>query len=143
MSHKHTISVYNPATGQVEHIEVSEAVYNEYRRGGWCIENNDRRFRKHEIPFVDLKGGLHGTYENFDEFRSNQSDPEQLVIEKSMLHELQRAMDGFTENDRALLYAIFVDGKSEREIAAEQGVSQVAIHKRKQRFIKILKKLLI
>jgi len=134
------LSVYNPATRKTEDIVVDEALYNEYRRGGWNIENNDRSFHSHEIPFTDLKGGLDSAYENFDEFRSDQDDPARVLIAKLTFQELRQAWDSLTEEERELLQTLLIEGKSVREVAAIQGVSHNAVHKKKQRLIKILQK---
>jgi len=98
------LSVYNTISGKVEEIEVSEADYNEYRRGGWCIDRSNRRFREKETPFTDLKGGLDGAYENFDEFRSEQDDPAQLVVNELLLEDLRQALACLTDAERELLH---------------------------------------
>ena len=64
------LNIYNPATKQAETVFVPKEVYEEYRRGGWTIENSDRRFRRYETPFTDLRGN----YENFDEFLSDDDE---------------------------------------------------------------------
>ena len=132
------LSVYSALTGQIEDIQVTEAVYNEYRRGGWRLGYSDQRFRDHETVFSELKGGLDGAYENFREFRSDQDNPERLVIASLTRQELQQAWDGLADSDRKLLQALLIEGKSVREVAAMQGVSHNAVHKKKQRLIKYL-----
>ena len=136
------LSVYNTITGTTEDVEVSEAVYNGYRRGGWSVDYNDQRFHNHETAFSELKGGLDGAYENFDEFRSEQDNPERLVIEKLTSQQLLTALDLLDETERSLLRLLFVDGKSVREAAAICGVSHNAVHKKKQRLQKFLQKFL-
>ncbi|MCL2532107.1 MAG: sigma-70 family RNA polymerase sigma factor [Oscillospiraceae bacterium] len=130
----YTLNIYNPATKQVEMVTVPKEVYDEYRRGGWTIENNDRRFRRHETPFTDLRGN----HENFDEFASNNDLLNQLLAQ-----ELQQAIAQLDESERNLLLALFLHGQSERQIAASKGVSQVAIHKQKRKIIKKLQKVMI
>jgi len=133
------LSVYNTITGQFEDITVSEAIYNGCRRSGWAVKRKDDRFHENEIPFSDLKGGLDGAYENFDEFRSEEGNPADLAVQQLTLHQLRIALGSLDKPDQELLLDLFERGKTEREIAAAQGVSQVAIHKRKQRLIKKLK----
>lgn len=133
------LSVYNTITGMTEDIEVSEAVYNGCRRSGWAIIRNDGRFRENEIPFSDLKGGIDGAYENFSEFRSDADNPAGHVVQQLTLQQLQNALGNLDKPDQELLLDLFEHGKTEREIADAQGVSQVAIHKRKRRLIKNLK----
>ena len=44
-----------------------------------------------------------------------------------------------TKEERDLIYALFFDEKTESEVAKSLGVSQQAIHKRKNRILKKLK----
>lgn len=136
------LSVYSALTGQIEDIQVTEAIYNEYRRGGWTIERNDSRFRENEIPFSDLKGGLDGAFENFREFRSEEDNPAELTVRQLTLQQLRMALGSLDKPDQELLLDIFERGKTEREIAAAQGVSQNAINKKRQRLMRKLKNIL-
>ena len=129
------LNIYNPATKQAETVFVPKEVYEEYRRGGWIIENSDRRFRRHETPFTDLRGN----YENFDEFLSDDDE----LLAGLLSQELQNAIIQLDENERNLLLALFVHSKSERDVAVAQGVSQNAIHKKKRQIIKKLQKFMI
>ncbi|MCL2299903.1 MAG: sigma-70 family RNA polymerase sigma factor [Firmicutes bacterium] len=136
------LSVYNAITGQTENIEVNEAVYKEYRRGNWSIDNSDRRFHNHETPFTELKGGLDSAYENFDEFRSDQDNPERLAIEKLTRQELQQAWSRLADGERELLQALFIEGKSERQTAVALGLPYMTVHSRKIRLLHKLKNFL-
>jgi len=136
---EYILSVFNPTIGRIKEIAVSEAIYNEYLHGGWAIENNDRRFHKHETVITDLSGN----YESFDEFCLDDDNPALLMIDRLERQELQQAMTFLKDSEQELLRAIFLEGKTEREIAASMGVSQNAVNKQKQRIIKFLKKYLI
>ena len=142
MPEKHMLNIYNPTNKQAEQIEVSEAVYNEYRRGGWKIENNDRRFRRRETSFTDLKGGINGAYENFDEFRSEEDNPALLVVEKLFLQNLQQVLSDLTDDERELLHAFFFEGKSERRVAAEMDMPRMTIRDRKAKLLRKMRKIL-
>ena len=136
------LSVYSAISGQAEDIEVNEAVYNEYRRGGWRVDNNDRSFREHETPFSDLKGGLDGAYENFDEFRAEHNDPAQLVVSALTQQDLRRAFACLAEDERELLQALIIEGKSERQTAAAMGVPRMTISDRKTRLLRKMRRIL-
>jgi len=136
------LSVYNTITGQFEDIEVSEAIYNGCRRSGWAVKRNDDRFRENEIPFSDLKGGSDDAYENFDEFRTEADNPEQLTIAKLTSQELQQAWNGLTDGERELLQGLIVKGKSEREVAREMGMPQRTLHDRKVNVFRKIKKMM-
>jgi len=134
-----TLTVYNPLTGQSKTVVVTEAVYNEYRRGIWRMKDNDRRFRKN----VSVFSNLNGDYDCFCEFCSDDNNPA-CVVERNLLQQdLSRVCELLPEDDRILLCAIFVDGKTEREIATLFGISQNAISQRKRRLINFLKKILL
>lgn len=129
------LSVYNTVTGQAEDIKVSEAIYNEYRRGGWRIDYSDQHFGEHETVFSDLLGN----WEHFREFLSEADNPAFLAEEHSAQRQLRIALDLLDEADHSLLLDILIRGKTEREVAAEQGVSQNVIHRKKRRIVNFLK----
>lgn len=139
MEEQYTLTVYNPLTGQSKTVVVTEAVYNEYRRGIWRMKDSDRRFRKNVSVFSDLNGD----YDCFCEFCSDDNDPARLTERNLLQKDLLRVLELLPEDDRVLLCAIFVEGKTEREIAVLLGVSQKVISRRKLRLITFLKKFLI
>ena len=136
---QYTLTVYNPLTGQSKIVVVTEAVYKEYRRGIWRMKSGDRIFHKHVISFSDLIGDC----ERFRELCSTDNDPALLAEQKLLHQDLLRAFALLPEEDRVLLRAIFEEGRSECDIAAQLGVSQTVISRRKRRLIQILKKYLI
>ena len=138
----YVVSVHNTLTGMTEDIEVSEAIYNGYRRSFWTIKRNDDRFRENEIPFSDLKGGLDGAYENFDEFRSEQDDPEKIIIKALALQDLQHVLVDLTDSEQELLRAFYAEGKSVRQAAADMGLPHMTVQSQKARLLRKLKKLL-
>ena len=138
----YVVSIHNALTGITEDIEVSEAIYNGYRRSFWTIRRNDGRFRENEIPFSDLKGGLDGAYENFDEFRSEQDDPEKIVIKALALQDLQHVFADLTDSEQELLRAFYAEGKSVRQAAADMGLPHMTVQSQKARLLRKLKKLL-
>ena len=142
---EYILPVYNTTTARFETVQLNEKQYNAVRRGKWNIEAHDRRFNKHEIQFSDLIGGDsddgHG-YERFHEFISNQDDP-QIIIERYMaLEAIAEALSLLNEEDLALILAIFICEKSEREYAKEIGEHQVRVHRRKRRILKILREMI-
>ena len=136
------VSVHNTLTGQTEDIEVSEAIYSGCRRSGWAIRRNNDRFRENEIPFSDLKGGIDGAYENFNEFRTDQNDPALLVAGSIALQDLYQAMESLAEPEQKLLSAFFFEEKSVRQVAADMGLPHMTVHYQKTQLLRKLKKLL-
>ena len=136
------VMVFNTFTNQYEEVAVSTAVYNEFRRGKWTIERNDRRYHKHEIPFSSLIGGTDGSFENFSEFIFTEDDPVDQNANKLLLSALQRAVEDLAEKDKDLIRALFHENLTERAYAEQLGVCQSAVHKRKRRILVKLKKIL-
>ncbi len=55
---------------------------------------------------------------------------------------LYQAISALSAADQALVQGLFFEGQSELDYAGELGISQPAVHKRKVRILKQLKKLL-
>lgn len=134
-------------------IEVSEEVYQVYMQG-------DRKMRYFE---TDLKTGRtilaeDGTVQrvipsredsldrliddNAKQFSDAGESVEDAVLRKLAEDELHRALEKLTDEEYALVYALFFEGKTERAYAKELGVAQVTVHKKKQRILKKLKEIL-
>ena len=142
MERTNTITVFNTCTSLYEEIEVTQEVYNEFRRGEWRIKKNDDKHRANEIPFSELIGNDDDMLEFFSEFIDNRQSPESIIVEQTRIKELHSAMNMLSDLDQQLLQALFFDGLSEREYAELQGVSQPTIHLKKVRILKYLKRIL-
>lgn len=71
-----------------------------------------------------------------------EQDVEEIVEKKLMLDKLNDCLSLLSVEEKELMQMIFFDEMTEREITGRQGVSQVAVHKKKQRILKKLKELL-
>lgn len=136
------LNVYDSATGKVENIEVTESVYNAYRRSGWNIKDNNHSFFAHEIQMSGLIGGKDGSYENFHEFISDSDGLEQKIIFQLNKESLHKALELLSDNEQRLIADIYFYGKTERECATELGINRNAVHKKKQRILTKLKNIL-
>ena len=67
---------------------------------------------------------------------------DEYVSDKLRLEEMLRCFGQLSKDDRALLHALFFDGKSERELARELEISQPAVHKRLQKVLVKLRSLM-
>lgn len=141
-SPKYILTVFNTMTRRNEEIEVDEEVYRVFRRTGWNIRDNDQSFFDHEIQMSGMIGGQEGAYENFREFVDTQDVPENIVLKTLKNQALYHAVLALPKTDRRLVRALFYEGKTEQEYAKELGVSQQAVHKRKARVLRELKKFL-
>ena len=74
--------------------------------------------------------------ENARQFAANAESVEDVVFRKLTLDKLHTALLQLPKEERALIYALFFDGKTESEVAKHLGVSRQAIQKRKNRILK-------
>ncbi|MDY4279316.1 MAG: sigma-70 family RNA polymerase sigma factor [Faecalicoccus sp.] len=134
-------------------IEVSEEVYQVYMQG-------DRKMRYFETDLKTERTMLaeDGTVQriipsredsldrlmddNARQFSDASESVEDAVLRKMAEDELHRALEKLTDEEYALVYALFFEGKTERAYAKELGVAQVTVHKKKQRILKMLKEIL-
>lgn len=96
----------------------------------------------HEIQMSGLIGGEEGAYENFKEFIDTENIPDNTVLKIMEIDALRKALSVLSDADNELVQALFYDGLTEQEYAAQVGISQQMINRKKQRILKLLKKLL-
>lgn len=135
---KFYVPVYNTATGKIIDVEVTEEIYNTYRRSGWQIENNDSRFYLHEIQFSGLIGGEDGNFENFHEFLSD-DDTEAVISRDMLIADLIRILSALPDEDKDLIRALYFEGKTLRGYAEEIGALHIRVFRRKERILAMLK----
>lgn len=68
-----------------------------------------------------------------------EQDVEEIVEKNLMLASLNDCLSLLSAEEKELIQMIYFEELTEREIAKKQGVSQVAIHKKKQRILHKLK----
>ena len=107
-----------------------------------AVSGGSAKTMTHETPFSALIGGDDGKVENFHEFLSDEEGPEKLIDKKGLMNTLRKAILSLNRSDQELVEALFFKGMSEREYAEHIGVFRNAIHKRKQRILRCLKKYL-
>ncbi len=137
-----TLSIYNYASGEYEDVEVTEEVYNAYRRTEWNMDKNDSKHSTNTTPFSNLIGGDKGAYENFSEFISDEHNPVGIVMDKLCREALLCALKTLSDDEYRLIFALYIKGKTEREYAKETGIPQKTINDKKHRIIKKLKKIM-
>ncbi len=121
-------------------MEVTEETYKEYYR--------DKRRQK----YIDERSKANGdvsynaldTDETLGEdvFADTKTDVEAEVINKMTVAELRKAVHLLSPDERELIKILFIDGVTERKASEIYGVSQVAIHKRKNKILAKLKEFL-
>ena len=139
---KYTLIVFNTCTQKYEEVTVTEEVYRAYCRTGWNIKDNDQSFFDHEIQLSGMIGSQDGAYENFREFVDTVNTPENIIFDQMEKEDLYQAVSALPATDRALVQGLFFEGMTEREYAEQMGVFRNAVHEKKVRLIKKLRKLL-
>ena len=66
---------------------------------------------------------------------------EDSVFQKLLVTRVLEVLDDLLFEEKALIQAILINGKTEQEYADIIGVSQVAVHKRKKRILKNILKI--
>ena len=130
-------------------IAVTEEVYLAYYRS----KRRERYFErdiKTETAIRDKGGNITGyapskedsldrLIDAGEDYDDGQKSVEEVVIGGLMSNALYQALDKLPEVDRALIEALFFQGKTERQMATEYGLSQKAINKRKAKILLTLK----
>ena len=73
---------------------------------------------------------------------SDEAPVDEIVWDKLLTDKLHLVMAELTEDERILIHALYVEGKSERELSKETNVPHQTIHSRKNAMLKKLKLLL-
>ncbi len=133
-----------------QQIPVTEEVYRAYKRPVWA--EHKRKERNKRCVISDGKGGTKrctddcvncdkhrtGSVLSLDKFTEDGfdiADPvdlAELVADKLLFEELYAALEELDPDNRRIM-ELFGIGMSEREIAADIGLSQKAINKRKSK----------
>ena len=139
---KNTVRVYDTMSKKYVDVEVSEEVRIHYNRTQWNIDDNNESFQHHEIQFSALIGGKDGTFENFREFINEHEDVEKKAVHKVLVERLYDCLIFLPQSDRELIEMLYFENMTERECAEILCVSQQNLHKKKQRVLFKLNKLL-
>jgi len=139
-----------------QQIPVTEEVYRAYKRPLWrerkekerakrCRDENGNRCTKSCRECPKLRDGSDLSLEKFtdDGFELADSfDITELVADKLLLEQLVAALDELAPDERSLIDALFYNDRTERDYAAEVGISHQAIGKRKKKVIEKLRSLM-
>ncbi|WP_303678437.1 hypothetical protein [Dehalococcoides mccartyi] len=136
-----------------QQIPVTEEIYRAYKRPAWaehkqkerakrCRDENGYRCTKDCKSCPKLRDGGDLSLDKFsdDGFDvADQVDVAELVADKLVLELLAAALYDLEPDERSLINALFYRERTERDYAAEIGVSHQAIGKRKQKVIEKLR----
>lgn len=117
-----------------QRIPVTEEVYYAFKRPAWR-ERKRRQVRSGKE--LSLEALADAGFEV-----SSEQEVTEFVEGKLLSDMLAEALLELTCEERFLIYELFYNDKSERKIAAETGLSKTGVHKRKQRILDKLRKIL-
>ena len=121
--------------GQV--VPVTEEVYREYKRPQWreAKQKKVRQMREFSLEYMTENGMEHI-------YSENQKLVEELVEDNLMLEMLMKALETLTDDERFLINELYFNEKSERDLANITGISQPAVHKRCNKILEKIKKMM-
>lgn len=128
------VKVVDTFTGVEKEVEVTEEVFNEFRRGKWRIAKNNKKHADNSVPFSSLNREDGHSVDDFSEMADNTYNPENLIDEDDLKSDV--ALLNSSEKD--LIHALYYEKLSSREYAKRINRSQSWVQKKK---FKILKKL--
>ena len=132
-----------------QYVEVTDEVYRAYMQGD-RFENDlktERFVLGKEGQVVQIIPSREDSLdrlvdENAQQFSDEQESVESVVLHKLEVDRLHTALSLLTPEERALIQALFFEEKTERQYADELGVYRNAVHVRKMKALKKLKKIL-
>jgi RNA polymerase sigma factor (sigma-70 family) len=139
-----------------EQIPVTEEVYRAYKRPLWAEHKRKERAKRcrDENGFRCTKDcrtcekTREGSVLSIDRFIDEGYEPAdtvdmaELVADKLLLEQLVACLDDLNPDERSLVDALFYNDRTERDYAAEIGISHQAVGKRKQKVIEKLRSLM-
>lgn len=114
--------------------------YQEYDLKTEKFEVNEEKQKVFFIP--GREDSLERLEDGDVQFRDENVNVEEIAITAIMLEKLLGSLKKLTAQEYELIFALFYDGKTEREYAQIKGVYHNAVHKRKIRILKKLEKFL-
>ena len=139
-----------------EQIPVTEEVYRAYKRPLWaehkrkerakrCRDENGFRCTKDCHTCKKSREGSDLSLNKFSEEGyevADSVDLAELVADKLLLEQLVAALNDLDPDEQSLINALFYNDRTERDYAAEIGISHQAVGKRKQKVIEKLRSIL-
>lgn len=122
-------------------IPVTEEVYLTYyrmKRRELHLEEKDAR---HGVFFYS---GLDTTETNGEDAIPDLISPrvEDVAVDKLLAEKLHQCLAELTKEEQKLIFTLFFQNKSERQVSDETGIHYMTIHDRKVKILRTLKKLL-
>jgi RNA polymerase sigma factor (sigma-70 family) len=128
---------YDPESGFAARLERSQLGENTYRLCDTSLKKEERYItRLASLPTLELD--RHSWTDDGKECfvdLPDDTDLSAIVEDKLLLEQLVAALETLDSDEKSLFDALFLDGRTEREFAAEVGITHQNINKRKQKVI--------
>ena len=143
-----------------EDVEVSKEVYAAYSSSAYKMEYMERGLKRDRVkrgangkavkdengqPVVlpEREVSLNKLFDEDWDFPTSEPSPEDAVLsfENFESDELRRCLSLLTDDEQALIHALFDKGMTEQEYADLLGIKQPSVNERKQRILKKIKKI--
>jgi len=156
INHNHDAGVQRYIEIDGEQIPVSEEVYRALKRPRWAEHKRNERAKRcrDENGFRctkdcrTCKKARKGSFLSIDRFMEegydipDMVDIAELVADKLLLEQLFAALCELEPAEKELISALFYQNRTERDYAAEVGVSHQAVGKRKKKVFNKLRKMM-
>lgn len=107
------------------------------------VNIKQERFDRERAALLPSKeDSLERLYELGADFAAEQEPLEDMVVTKIMVDKLHECLDRLTEDERNLIFALFFQGKTERQYANETQTHHMTIHSKKESILGKLLKML-
>lgn len=123
-----------------KYYEVSNETYQKYKKE----HDHSKMLQKYEneVHIFSLDAMAAEDITGHDIIADTSVNVEEEAIHNLMLEKLREVLKGLSSDELHLIEQIYTYGKTEREMATELGISQVAVHKQKLKVLDKLKKFL-
>lgn len=131
-------------------VTVNDAVYAAYMQGdrkNRYFENDlkmERVIRNKDGSIKEILPSRENSLDrlmddNAAQYADAHESVEDAAFRRITAETLYAALEKLSAEERALMIAVYFDGKTERDLAMVIGISQPAVHKQKNRILKKLK----
>ena len=123
-----------------KYYEVSKETYQKYKKE----HDHSKMLQEYEneVHIFSLDAMAAEDITGHDIIADTSVNVEEEAIHNLMLEKLREVLKGLSSDELHLIEQIYTYGRTEREMATELGISQVAVHKQKLKVLDKLKKFL-
>ena len=122
-------------------VPVSAEIYQEYYRPQWreekCQQRDAKRLLSSDYEYSTSEGETSTMY---DYLADPKPTPEEVLVAKEEKKLLYQAIEILSAERRELVQALFIEGKTERDYAAETGIARTTINYQRKKALQEMRK---